>query len=61
MMKRKAAARPQAGRFRRVSRGGTSSVVEAYTSRPRSLERLHLIRPQAPFSTKKAPLLGGLC
>lgn len=36
MMKRKAAARPQAGRFRRVSRGGTSSVVEAYTSRPRS-------------------------
>ena len=27
-MKRKAAARPQAGRFRRVSRGGTSSVVD---------------------------------
>lgn len=62
MMKRKAAARPQAGRFRRVSRAGTSSVVEAYTSRPRSLERLHLIRPQAPFSTKKIPLMkGGLC
>lgn len=31
MMKRKAAGRPQAGRFRRISRGGTSSVVEAYT------------------------------
>ena len=25
-------ARPQAGQFRRVSRAGTSSVVEAYTS-----------------------------
>ena len=50
MMKRKAAARPQAGRFRRVSRAGTSSVVEAYTSRPRSLERLQLIRLKAAFS-----------
>ena len=26
--KRRAGARPQAGRFRRVSRGGTSSVVD---------------------------------
>ena len=36
MMKRKAAARPQAGRFRRVSRAGTSSVVAAYTGLSRS-------------------------
>lgn len=48
-----------AGQFLPVPRGGTSSVVEAYTSRPRSLERLHLIRPQAPFSTKKSPPHGG--
>lgn len=56
MMKRKAAARPQAGRFRRVSRAGTSSVVEAYTSRPRSFGA------QAAFAKqKKAPHMGGLC
>ena len=50
---------PAGGQFLPVSRGGTSSVVEAYTSRPRSLGRLHLIRPQAPFSTKKPPFWGG--
>ena len=51
MMKRKAAGRPQAGRFRRVSRAGTSSVVEAYTSRPRSFGALS--------AQKKAPHMGG--
>ena len=56
MMKRKAAARPQAGRFRRVSRGGTSSVVEAYTSRPHSFGALAISAKQ-----KKAPHMGGLC
>lgn len=54
MMKRKAAARPQAGRFRRVSRAGTSSVVEAYTSRPHSFGALAISAKQ-----KKPPTWGG--
>ena len=52
MMKRKAAGRPQAGRFRRISRGGTSSVVEAYTSLPRSFGAL---------SAQKKPPTWGDC
>ena len=59
-MKRRAAARPQAGRFRRVSRGGTSSVVEAYTSRPRSFGALAPYTSASPFQhKKKAPPMGG--
>ena len=46
---------PAGGQFRRVSRGGTSSVVAAYTSRPRSLERSWLIRVKAAFVHKKSP------
>lgn len=56
MMKRKAAARPQAGRFRRVSRAGTSSVVEAYTGLSHSFGALAAFAKQ-----KKAPHMGGLC
>ena len=56
MMKRRAAARPQAGRFRRVSRAGTSSVVEAYTSFSHSFVALAIFAKQ-----KKAPHMGGLC
>ena len=49
-------ARPQAGRFRRVSRAGTSSVVEAYTSLSHSFRALAISAKQ-----KKAPHMGGLC
>ena len=54
MMKRKAAGRPQAGRFRRISRAGTSSVVEAYTSLSHSFGALAISAKQ-----KKAPHMGG--
>lgn len=53
MMKRRAAARPQAGRFRRVSRAGTSSVVEAYTSLSHSFGALAISAKQ-----KKPPTWG---
>ena len=46
---------PAGGQFRRVSRAGTSSVVAAYTSRPRPLERSWLIRVKAAFVHKKSP------
>ena len=59
MMKRRAAARPQAGRFRRVSRGGTFSVVEAYTSLSRSFRALAPYTSASPFQHKKSPPHGG--
>ena len=46
---------PAGGQFRRVSRGGTSSVVEAYTSCPVPVERSWLIRVKAAFVHKKSP------
>lgn len=56
MMKRKAAGRPQAGRFRRISRAGTSSVVAAYTGLSHSFGAQSISAKQ-----KKPPFLGGLC
>ena len=49
-------ARPQAGRFRRVSRAGTSSVVAAYTGLSHSFGAQSISAKQ-----KKPPFLGGLC
>lgn len=50
MMKRRAGARRSGSVPPPCPGGGTSSVVEAYTGRPRSLERLQLIRLKAAFS-----------
>ena len=55
MMKRKAAARPQAGRFRRVSRGGTSSVVAAYTGLSHSFRAFEAYTAERCFTYRKVP------
>ena len=46
---------PAGGQFRRVSRGGTSSVVEAYTGLSHSFGALAAYTAERCFTYKKIP------
>ena len=54
-MKRRAAGRPQAGQFLPVPRGGTSSVVEDYTSLSHSFRAIEAYTAERCFPYKKSP------